>query len=227
MDLNNQVDLGECVGEEDGQSFQSWVSWFCALRGHEYYCEVSGDFIEDSFNLVGLSSLVPHFDDAFELILDIEREDEDVNKIPDISILQPYAEMLYGLIHQRYIITRMGLHQMFEKYKNGHFGYCPRVFCHGTPLLPCGQHDMPNQSAVRLYCPNCKDIYLPSSRYDRVDGAHFGTTFPHLFTQTYSEHMPKIPRHEIYVPKIYGFRVSELSATGPRMQWLRTLPPSS
>lgn len=106
---------------------------------------------------------------------------------------------------------------------------------------------MPNQSAVRLYCPNCKDIYLPSSRYDRVDGnimhmhekssididlgsrigAHFGTTFPHLFTQTYSEHMPKIPRHEIYVPKIYGFRVSELSATGPRMQWLRTLPPSS
>lgn len=69
---------------------------------------------------------MPHFDDALELILDIEREDEDVNKIPDISILQPYAEMLYGLIHQRYIITRMGLHQMVRE-ASAQSGYIPHV----------------------------------------------------------------------------------------------------
>ena len=38
--------------------------------------------------------------------------EEDSLKIPDVSIVEASAELLYGLVHQRYILTRAGLHAM-------------------------------------------------------------------------------------------------------------------
>jgi hypothetical protein len=38
--------------------------------------------------------------------------DEDASKIPDVSIVESSAEMLYGLVHQRFILTRAGLQAM-------------------------------------------------------------------------------------------------------------------
>lgn len=58
-----------------------------------------------------------------------------------------------------------------EKYELGHFGACPRVFCHAAHVLPCGRADIPGLDTVKLYCPNCGDIYSPpSSKYASVDG---------------------------------------------------------
>lgn len=37
----------------------------------------------------------------------------------------------------------------------------------------------------------------------------------------------KTPHSGVYIPRIYGFRVSEFAHSGPRMQWLRMRPHSS
>ncbi|KAH7887684.1 casein kinase II regulatory subunit-domain-containing protein [Phlebopus sp. FC_14] len=168
----------------------TWISWFCSLPGHEYFCEVSEDFIEDDFNLTGLNTMVPFWKEAMEMVLDVE-PDEDSSKIPDVSIVEASAELLYGLVHQRYILTRAGLQAMVDKYESAAFGVCPRVYCMGCNVVPCGRSDIPGMDTVKLYCPNCNDIYgPPSSRFQGVDGAFFGTTFAHLFFQSYRELAP-------------------------------------
>lgn len=53
--------------EED----EKWVQWFCSLAGNEHFCEVAQSYIEDSFNLYGLRALVPNYQDALNIILDM------------------------------------------------------------------------------------------------------------------------------------------------------------
>ena len=48
------------------------VSWFCSLKGNEFFAEVEEDFIQDDFNLTGLSAQVPHYEFALDTILDVE-----------------------------------------------------------------------------------------------------------------------------------------------------------
>ncbi|KAF4575029.1 casein kinase 2 regulatory subunit [Pleurotus pulmonarius] len=258
----------EIEEQEDGYtsstptSTLTWISWFCSLPGHEYFCEVTEDFIEDDFNLTGLNGMVPFWKEAMEMVLDVE-PDEDASKIPDVSIVESSAELLYGLVHQRFILTRAGLQAMVEKYESGIFGSCPRVYCVGTKVVPCGKSDMPGFDTVKLFCPNCNDIYVPRAADSKalMVRAFFGTTFAHLFFQSYRELAPapfwkapppgSSPRSGgsngargspfvnpnphggqkraagyVYVPRIYGFKVSERAKSGPRMQWLRLRPES-
>lgn len=46
---------------------ESWIASFCSLLGHEYFAEVSEEFIEDDFNLTGLQSQVPMYKEALEV----------------------------------------------------------------------------------------------------------------------------------------------------------------
>jgi casein kinase II subunit beta len=210
------------------QVAESWISSFCSLLGHEYFAEVSEDFIEDDFNLTGLQSQVPMYKEALELILDVEPEEDDEDEeeeeddededemlgdeprpvgyrrasdrrhlrmSSDLSMIESSAELLYGLIHQRYITSRPGIQQMLEKYELQHFGHCPRVNCRGAKVLPVGCSDTPGQDTVKLFCPSCLDIYTPpNSRFQTVDGAFFGTTFGCLFFMTFPELDVGVPR---------------------------------
>lgn len=322
---------------------ESWIASFCSLLGHEYFAEVSEDFIEDDFNLTGLQAQVPMYKEALEMILDVEPEDDEdeeedeeeedeededgimrdengeridsgyrraagdrrhMRMASDLSVIESSAELLYGLIHQRYITSRPGIQQMAEKYDALHFGTCPRVFCNSAKVLPVGCHDTPGVDTVKLFCPSCLDVYTPpNSRFQSVDGAFFGTTFGCLFFMTFPEFEvsakgdplnlaathsvfgsggptstviatatatadttksrsssltsnvlpatpsllppeylppPNLPATingiapsnlapglgpgKIHEPRIYGFKVSERSKTGPRMKWLRMRP---
>jgi casein kinase II subunit beta len=190
----------------------------------------------------------------------------------DLSVIESSAEMLYGLIHQRFICSRAGIQQMSEKYEMGHFGVCPRTNCNLARALPVGLSDIPGEDTVKLFCPSCLDVYVPpNSRFQTVDGAFFGRTFGALFLLTFPEYdltkhgvdgiaqmnnsqnlsgggngsragsvlseenalvngvyarniAPGLGRGKIYEPRIYGFRVSEMARSGPRMQWLRDKP---
>ncbi|KAI9605438.1 hypothetical protein KEM48_002224 [Puccinia striiformis f. sp. tritici PST-130] len=203
----------------------TWISWFCSLAGHEYFAEVAEDFIEDDFNLTGLTTYVPFYKEALEMILDVEPEDDSV-KVPEVSLVESSAEILYGLIHQRYIITRQGLSQMNAKYESAHFGYCPRVYCQPSKVVPCGRclfrdivppFTIPNLSRKSIHTGPVTDG-LPSSPEPPCDLQSKSGFMSDSLTPYNSS------RSKIYGPRIYGFRVSERARSGPRMQWLRIRP---
>lgn len=114
------------------------------------------------------------------------------------------------MIHARFIITPAGLSAMKSKFKELRYGQCPRVLCHGQPLLPVGLSDVPGKCTVKLFCASCEDIYNPkSSAHNAIDGAFFGTSFPHLFYQAYPYLRPVQRSEENYVPRIFGFKIAD------------------
>ncbi|KAJ1795716.1 casein kinase 2 regulatory subunit [Coemansia sp. RSA 2399] len=215
---------GDDIYSSDGSTNPSWISWFCSLKGHEYFCEVPEEFIVDEFNLTGLGQTVNYYVEALDMIMDSEDENDEPLDPDEIEAIDSSAEILYGLIHARYILTRNGLCHMADKYDNADFGKCPRYCCNDTHVVPCGRTDIAERDSVKLFCPSCLDIYSPpSSRYNNVDGAYFGTTFPHMFFQAFPSLIPLGPEL-VYTPRIYGFAINEKSKPGPHMQWLRMRP---
>lgn len=58
------------------------------------------------------SNLVCHPSLNYQHQHELIRHLEDSSKIPDVSIVESSAELLYGLVHQRYILTKIGLAAM-------------------------------------------------------------------------------------------------------------------
>lgn len=217
----NRIEMAYNEDSSASGNDEPWIQWFCGLKGHEMFCEVERSYIEDGFNLYGLRSVVPNFSDCLDLILDRIGADDS-----DDSHLTQSACTLYGLIHARYIITAHGLDAMYNKYAAKEFGTCPLIQCFGQPVLPVGLRDEMGADTVKIFCPKCKCVYHPppirsrnshvavnhTSGSGAVDGAGFGTTFPHLFLMTFNNLVPDaLSPDTSYIPRIFGFRVHQLA----------------
>lgn len=203
--------------DNEGEEEIPWVMWFCGLRGNEFFCEVDESYIQDEFNLTGLSLMVPFYEYALDMILDLESPGEDQLTDEQLQMVETSAETLYGLIHARFITTTRGLQLMQEKYTNVIFGRCPRVSCAGEPVLPVGTSDIVRESSVKVFCPCCKEIYYPrSARHKALDGAFWGTTFPHLLLMQIHDGPPPARKQVVpYVPRVFGFRVRSRETCEP------------
>lgn len=192
--------------ETDLSEDTTWISWFSQLKGNEFFCQVDEDFIQDDFNLTGLSSQVAYYNYALDTILDVDIPDGELDDRQQ-EMVEVSAETLYGLVHARYILTARGMDSMRAKFSDGSFGRCPRVYCKGQHVLPVGLSDIPRCSTVKIFCPMCWDLFFPRSRsHNSLDGAYWGTTFPHIFLHTNYNLVP--PRnHDKYIPRIFGFKI--------------------
>ena len=205
--------------------------------------QVDEDYIQDDFNLSGLGASVPYYDHALDLILDADPPPlatSGPGGAPGSAapgggltdeqhdLVESAAEVLYGLIHARWIVTARGQAAVLEKHRSGDYGRCPRIACGGACVLPLGPSDVPRQATVTVFCPRCGDAYHPRSRgAAALDGAYFGTTAAHLLLLTHPplrrggvrtgggggsgnvlpSSAPPAGHDDRPVPRVFGFRV--------------------
>lgn len=205
------VDIDALSDELNGGPQLGWIQWFCSLEGHEFLVEIDIDYIKDhQFNLYGLQATFPKdkFKTCVKMILSPLAPNEEDLADEHFLELNQEASDLYGLVHARYIHTPRGLAKVYQKYLSGAYGYCPRALCDKQKVLPVGLADALKTSRFKVFCPRCEEVYLPKFRNINIDGAYFGTSFPHVFLKHYTQAVILPPKIYLYEPKIFGFKIS-------------------
>lgn len=195
MTTDDNIDYLTSTDRSDASNV--WLDEFLSSPENSALIKVPREFIEDRFNLIGISKDVPNADKALKVLKG------------EISDKGTYSvETLYYMIHQRYIFTRQGLDEVFERVLHNDYGVCRNISCASTKLLPLGLTDLPGISRIKLYCHNCKVIFQPQGSIENLDGCAFGRSFPHFLIMTYKSHFPK-SKYSKYVPRVFGFRIFE------------------
>ena len=162
-----------------------WITQFCNLPENNWLVPIDKEWIGDWFYQYGIESQFDEFQLCIELITDSHLDPKwrilTDDKVKDLHI---QATMIYGLMHARWITQPKGLMMMKKKYEAGVFGKCPRYLCKGTNLLPVGINFSLRKHRAKLFCPQCNDIYTSTNMV--IDGAYFGSAFPHIFLSEYS-----------------------------------------
>ena len=79
--------------------------------------------------MTGFHQMVPYYDQALAVILD--EEEQEITGEERVQF-ESLAEILYGLVHARFILTQKGMNLMMTKYKENVYGSCPNTACEGS-----------------------------------------------------------------------------------------------
>ena len=125
------------------------------VLGYEFLCEVNEDFFKDELNLYGQSLQVPLYARTISIMSGEDSESAapapaGAASADQDDLAESSAETLYGLIHARFNMSGTGPSDMADKCRQPDFGRCARVLCHGQPLIPAGESDMPQKSTVHF-----------------------------------------------------------------------------
>ena len=193
-----------------------WVIDFLQSRPNDALLAVPRDFLGDGFNLVHLPPLVERFvgsiDLSFPLYKAALRLILSTDQLSDIPpVVQQAAEILYALIHGRFVTSPRGLDTLRRTLMHHKeiFGKCPRPSCRGMPMLPHG-NSIPGRNSLR-YCFSCGQVW---EWWDsKVDGSAWGPSLCHLYLLTYGKGLlggvGSMPQKNptATVPTIFGFQV--------------------
>ncbi|KAJ6252115.1 casein kinase ii subunit beta [Anaeramoeba flamelloides] len=197
---------GSNSDKEIEQTQQSWVEKFCLSPRNIFFCYIDSEYLKSNFNFTGLKKYSKNFRTVVKILRDEVTLDLEKMSKEEQEQIENETQLIYGLLHARYIVTDEGMMRMAKKYQKGIFGKCPQVFCKRQPCLPIGRSDTPHKGSVKHYCPKCRDVYLAKTKFRRIDGAYFGTTFAHMLLNVHPQLSPReAPRK--YVPKIFGFEI--------------------
>lgn len=101
----NQVDSSEPEEEEEEEEY-AWVSYFCSLKGNEFFCQVDDDYIHDGFNLMGLSSQIPYYEFALDIILDVDYDDENLTEEQQ-EMIESEVDVRSSIMSRCSVLTEM------------------------------------------------------------------------------------------------------------------------
>jgi hypothetical protein len=138
-------------------------------QGNELLCEVNQDFIRDEFNLYGLSLQVPFYARAISIIIGEDSESAapaaSAAAAPDQDdAAQSSAEILYGSIHARFIMTSIGLTKMAAKYRRIDFGRCARVRARGSRSCLQGRATSRRKGQSRFSAAGARSSIVQTAR---------------------------------------------------------------
>ncbi|KAH0794422.1 Casein kinase II regulatory subunit family protein [Histomonas meleagridis] len=174
-----------------------WIEFFSQQKG-DFLVDIDTEFIKKEAE--EFRNKISDFDYALKVILS-----QNLNPDEHDKEMLAQAEILYGLIHQKYLLTEEGQKKMIEKFQNGVFPRCPRSFCHNKSCFPCGISCDIGVDKMKIFCPNCTDFYDYEGVED-IDGAYFGDKWIHFLVHNHPEITPAEPP-EVYVPLVFGFQV--------------------
>jgi hypothetical protein len=87
-----------------------------------------------------------------------------------------------------------------------------------------GLSDITGEGYMKMYCPKCRDVYNPKLKYHQfLDGAHFGTGFPHMLLMTIPELRPPPPTMK-YEAKLFGFKIHPFAFKGQKDEAVNNKP---
>jgi hypothetical protein len=169
-------------------STTTWVRRFLSTRPRDALLPVPREYLSDGFNLVQLAPIVERIaamDEGYAACLTNEQKEnrhafplfkaalklillEDEPSLVPVTV-QKAAEVLYTLVHARYILSPRGLETVRRVLQGQRgvvepvFGKCPRIPCRGMPLLPLGDSDDFDyrghvSTRAKRFCPCCGEV---------------------------------------------------------------------